>query len=690
MSARPPTSSKPPRILACVLCQQRKIKCDRQHPCGHCIKAKAQCVPGRLITKPRRRRFAEKELLDRLRHYEALLREHNISFQPMHPEHPPDVLSTKADSIDGDAQDDETTEADAEKAGKVKGATPSYEAKSFWRELNTKDGEADPDTDTSTEEEAESTVKMTWLKMFESNEHLLFGTPIITSDLSTYHPEQMHIFRLWQIYLDNVDPMIKVTHTLTLQPRIINAALHLRNVAPPLEALMFGMYCMAVSSMPDGQEQQAFGATKNELLTTYQFGCQQALIKCEFLRTNDLEVLIALFLYLLSARPRTDPRSLSPLLGIAVRIAQRMGLHIETMNTKHSAFEAEMRRRVWWALLFIDTRVSEQGEQKTGQMTPTWDCAVPCNVNDSDLHPDMKNRPTAQAPISEAVFTVVRSRIFNTIRTLDCHLDFTIPALKLIAKAMKPDRPRNDYQEIQGLNRGIEEVYLQHCDSENPVHFFTIWTARYFLVRVRLLHYFARSSQSTTKLSDTRRDQGMAHAIAMLECDTRMATNSSIRKFLWFNNLYYPFPAYFQLIQELKTRPTGAQAANAWQVMDENYSTRFREGEDGVKPFHRVLPKHILAAWRARERLAADSGEVLDMPDMVRDLKRRRDGDTPKSDGAPSRTDSSFEDFDLNSFIMPMDMSMSMPNFDNLDFDSMDFSTQASGGVIDWAADTWG
>lgn len=29
---------KPPRILACVLCQHRKIKCDRNFPCANCVK----------------------------------------------------------------------------------------------------------------------------------------------------------------------------------------------------------------------------------------------------------------------------------------------------------------------------------------------------------------------------------------------------------------------------------------------------------------------------------------------------------------------------------------------------------------------------------------------------------------------------------------------------------------------------
>jgi len=69
-----------------VLCQQRKVKCDRNSPCNNCNKAGLQCVPAALAPRQRRRRFAERELLDRLRHYEDLLRQHSISsFEPLHP-----------------------------------------------------------------------------------------------------------------------------------------------------------------------------------------------------------------------------------------------------------------------------------------------------------------------------------------------------------------------------------------------------------------------------------------------------------------------------------------------------------------------------------------------------------------------------------------------------------------------------
>jgi hypothetical protein len=79
---------KPQRVLACLLCQQRKVKCDRKFPCGNCIKSGAQCIPATKASRRRRRRFPERDLLERLRKYEDLLRQNNIQFEPLHKDPP--------------------------------------------------------------------------------------------------------------------------------------------------------------------------------------------------------------------------------------------------------------------------------------------------------------------------------------------------------------------------------------------------------------------------------------------------------------------------------------------------------------------------------------------------------------------------------------------------------------------------
>lgn len=143
-------------------------------------------------------------------------------------------------------------------------------------------------------------LKKSWVQLFGDNDHLLFGSPNANVDLSTLHPEPVHIFRLWQIYLDNVNPLLKVTHTPSLQGLIIEAASNVTNIKPALEALMFSIYCIAILSIVEDDCRTIFDSSQEDLLIRFQFGCRQALLNCSFLRSGDRDCLTALCLYLVS------------------------------------------------------------------------------------------------------------------------------------------------------------------------------------------------------------------------------------------------------------------------------------------------------------------------------------------------------------------------------------------------------
>jgi hypothetical protein len=72
--ASPASRGAATRAHACVLCQQRKVKCSRETPCSACIKSRVECV-YRDPAPPRRRkrRTPEDILIAKLKRYEELL-----------------------------------------------------------------------------------------------------------------------------------------------------------------------------------------------------------------------------------------------------------------------------------------------------------------------------------------------------------------------------------------------------------------------------------------------------------------------------------------------------------------------------------------------------------------------------------------------------------------------------------------
>ena len=80
---QPQNSDRNPILRAkapsCNLCWRRKIKCNRESPCSHCVRSRVPCVSSAPSGAPRggqggRRKF-DSELLDRIAKLEDLVKD---------------------------------------------------------------------------------------------------------------------------------------------------------------------------------------------------------------------------------------------------------------------------------------------------------------------------------------------------------------------------------------------------------------------------------------------------------------------------------------------------------------------------------------------------------------------------------------------------------------------------------------
>jgi len=119
--------------------------------------------------------------------------------------------------------------------------------------------------------------------------------------LTGLHPQPVQIFRLWQTFLDNVNPLSKVIHAPTVQHQILEASADLEKVSRGMEALMFAIYAASVNSMDSGECETMLGESKQIVLARFIKAAEQALIRASFLVSTDLVVLQALTLFLVSS-----------------------------------------------------------------------------------------------------------------------------------------------------------------------------------------------------------------------------------------------------------------------------------------------------------------------------------------------------------------------------------------------------
>ena len=124
------------------------------------------------------------------------------------------------------------------------------------------------------------------------------GPNMTDSALRSAHPSTADIFRLWQIFLENVHPLTHLIHAPTTQHRLLNSLQHLDENSKEWDTMLFAIYLAAIQSMPAKDVQDTFAEGKGTLLRKYQVAMRTALIRANFMNTNDILVVQAYVLYL--------------------------------------------------------------------------------------------------------------------------------------------------------------------------------------------------------------------------------------------------------------------------------------------------------------------------------------------------------------------------------------------------------
>ncbi|KAI2606608.1 hypothetical protein GGR54DRAFT_414278 [Hypoxylon sp. NC1633] len=638
---------------SCLQCKHRKVRCDRADPCANCSKAGAECI-YRAPPPPRRRKRVhqdrstgrttavnneigndvterERALLAKVRRYESLLK---------------DLGALKRLSVAGDAIAPSAPDSIATGDGKLiaKSGKSKYLENNLWtsvtdefydpNDILDESSEHDDDED-DFDAESDTAVRSNQEKSYAVRQDpadLIFhakrmdGVP----DLASMHPQPMQIFILWQTYVDNVNPLIKILHVPTAQKAVLDAAADLRHVSRGLEALLFGIYVIAVSSMDEDQCRSTLHESKSSALDKFRTGAQQALRAAALLKTSDMMVLQAFVLYLLSVRPHYDAHSLWSLTGISIRIGQRIGLHRDGETLELSPFETEMRRRLWINIVQLDSRAAELSGSGLSIVSHLWDTKPPLNVNDCDLYPDMREPPLEEDRGTEMMFLLLRAQI-GIFLTKGMPRNYTFdgswsklsnPAVSVAEK----DRAIDELEQI------LEQKFVRHCDPQIPLHCMSSLIAKAAICKIRLFAHLprvARGSLSSDPSSPSpfsgEEDLLFANSIRMLQFDSQIRTDQSLRRFLWHVERHFQWHALIYLLTYLRTHANpDPHTDSAWITLDQVFANHPEIIFGGRKRSKLCVAVGNLAlrAWEAREiKLRTSNLELSSVPSWVGQLR---------------------------------------------------------------------
>lgn len=294
-----------------------------------------------------------------------------------------------------------------------------------------------------------------------------------------------------------------------------------------------------------------------------------------------------------------------------------MGLHRDGQQFNLSPFEVEERRRLWWTLAGFDRRIGEITGSTLTAISTGGDCKLPLNINDADLHLHAKDAPTPHTGATEMLFSLTRLEFSKAPGTDKMKPVISDPAQTVANLA---DHRLSSY--LERLSTHLEDTYLKYCDPKVPLHYFTLMMTRVSMCKLKVLAgFFKTAMQTPTPLSPFESEALFLEAIKLLEYDSTIHANDSLKGYFWFSALHFPFPAYICLVKDLRTRTTGELCERAWAAISENHERRqlLRQMRS---PMQLAFSPLFVKAWDAREVAESQLGRTLAPPPLITAMRQ--------------------------------------------------------------------
>ncbi|ERT01324.1 hypothetical protein HMPREF1624_02568 [Sporothrix schenckii ATCC 58251] len=531
----PPIAKTRASPRSCLACKAKKIRCDKAQPCQRCTRAGRSCAyppPGPRVRRTKGAIMAA--MASRLADLEAQLKEKGVpksigrAARNHVPHRQTQIASTRETAAPG-----HTVDVLVERGASTQYFNEVLLARVIGDDDDGRIGHslsAPPASHNRPTIRSFSTTVSPCPSPFSALGILSAPTP---SQLpSSLHPPRTLAIRLWHTYLDKVDGCsgLKLLHVPTDEVRVFSV-IHDPGAASYEDlALCFAIYFAALVSLEDGEDtlllngDGLFGISKTDLLQKLKLGLEQSLAHGDFLDRPTLTGLHALAIYLATLRFCNRGKGLWVLNGLAVRVAQSLGLHRDGQRLRRSTqrpltpFEAEIRRRLWWHLLSRDGRASEDyglDNMATlgsgSNLLAESDVQLPLNVDDADLVPDMATLPKKKAGWTAMTFSLIHIALYRTAQRL--------AALAAAATTSDDERSSEDTRaRIMADLRADVEQRLARCNPLLPQQQMTISCSRFLLRKLdfvsRLQWALLVGRRSAVELAT---DANLVEALAILQ-----------------------------------------------------------------------------------------------------------------------------------------------------------------------------
>jgi len=295
------------------------------------------------------------------------------------------------------------------------------------------------------------------------------------------------------------------------------------------------------------------------------------------------------------------------MLGLAIRIAHALKLHLDDSTMSLRPFQKEMRRRVWQQICILDVQTAVDRGSDCMIAEGSFSTPVALNINDVDLTWNKEGFIPEQVGFTEMTFGIMCQDGANLARKLNY--------VTRANTALKPIDTEQDWETRQGwvlaYKQRCENKYLLYCDVENPIHSMTKATAN-AIIRGSLL-FAVRPMQRHPNMKPPQFEGILQLSTEALEAHQELYDAAWVAPWSWYT--WVPWHALAVTIAELCIQNQGSMVERAWTAVNiafDRYSKLVADSNTGMlwRPVEKLMNAARINRSKAQKLPLSSVGDL--------------------------------------------------------------------------------
>ena len=294
------------------------------------------------------------------------------------------------------------------------------------------------------------------------------------------------------------------------------------------------------------------------------------------------------------------------LCGVAIRLGHALGLHRENSNERLPPFKVELRRRLWYLLIQLDIRCTEDRGTDPMILRDSFNTKRPLNIHDTDMDPG-----SMEPLVERQEFTAMtKTYVSNYLWDVAVKIGYILP----VREGEENKQPTASLTEklslVDQLEKQLQDNVLIYCNSANSLHWLTSVVVRLVMARLRLAIYHPPTHDDRSASHQlVNRDDVLKTAVQILEYSHLIDFEPAVARWNWHCRTHVQWHALAATLAELCVRNRGSLVDRAWTIVDavfDESGTRIADSKSGMlwRPIKKLMSK--AQSKRNEAKIAAD------------------------------------------------------------------------------------